>query len=68
MRTLEKLKENGFLELNKDKLQICFGGTSGTITFTQCNNLTGVTTTTTSTTTDYPDGSMCITQTTTYEK
>ena len=63
MRTLEKLKQNGFPELGNDKLSKCIGGmmpeTDGTGSFSIYDNTTGCTTKVSWTRTDNPDGSVC---------
>lgn len=63
MKTLEKLKENGFQELDRNKLQHCIGGymqsTNETQTWTTCNERTGEVTHVKAVTVDNPDGSSC---------
>jgi hypothetical protein len=63
MKTLEKLKTNGFPQLGNVGLMTCFGGkaegSNRTDTFSECDNITGCTTTTTVNTIDNADGSKC---------
>ncbi len=68
MRTLEKLRQNGFSELMKTSQISCWGGTSGTRSYSSCDNQTGIATTTTITRTDNADGTYCETTTRTHEQ
>jgi hypothetical protein len=69
MKTLEKLSKSEISTIDKNQLMgLLGGGTSASGSWSECNNSTGVSSTTYWNQTDYSDGSSCTTFRTVYQK